>query len=172
MQWFGVNFYVLMGSTKCRGVHPLRQWLSSPCFRFPPISEKNFRLENFPNFTFSQEMFSIFIRQNFKIFLMTFFSKNCEFPPYLPDFLPWFSKIYVYLTYFVFFVSPSLCITQCTYMQTPLTKCIQCKRGRGRKMWFFCLRNMWMTPRVDARYPLHLLVVNKEQVISHLPPLS
>jgi len=115
-----------------RGVHP--PWgndvhIFPPCFRFPPISEKFFRLRGkFPQIDLFPKMFrfsSAKISADL-LFIHWLMATNFEFPPcfrcfstfppyfeknypFLPTFaniLPWFRKFTCFDILYVFFVSP------------------------------------------------------------------
>ena len=131
-----------------RGVHPLwRNDAFPPCFRFP-LFPKNLSdsVENFPdlkifptfsekNVDFHQQNFwwPFFSHRpqilNFPLYFRFFtpfplFRTNLSFP-YFPKFPPWFRKMSVFCTCFLWFSFPPtftmmhLCITQWTYW-TPL----------------------------------------------------
>ena len=88
-----------------RGVHlPRGNDAFCPLFQIShPVSERvSDSVENFPNFTFSKNIFSIFIHQNF---WWPFFSHQpniYSFPPTLTN-SPCFRQICVFSTYFICF---------------------------------------------------------------------
>jgi len=133
-----------------------------PCFRFPsplfpkiyqtpwkifPISPFPTKLLRFSSAKISDDFFVVI---DWKCWIFTYFRCFSTFPLfreiiislYLFKFPLWFRKIYVFFTYFMYFLFPPsltmmhLCITQCTYW-TPLNT------GPNRGLHFIVSANRW-----------------------------